>query len=1313
VACPGEAEIEQYARGLLAAQAVAALNAHLRDCSSCQDLLERQLEPPAPETLQPDEMPTWKASRERSANADNVTPGTMIDHFRVIGLLGKGGMGEVYLARDTKLGRKVALKVIKEKAPSEEAKQRFLNEARLTARFSHPNIVLVHAVGEWSGVPYVALEYLEGKSLRELMVKGRISLQDILHIGRSIADALVEAHSHGVLHRDLKPGNVLVPDDGRVRVVDFGLATFALSQSIAIERALGAETMELVLDLASAGTDLRGTAEYMSPERWTRGAVGPPIDVWALGIVLYELVAGFRPYRGEGRLLAQLVQHVTSPEPVPRFSPDTPVIPELASLIYRCLEKEPARRPTAAQVSQELAAMTHGAIAGLPAGDGTLPRWRDDAPSSKSGPEVGQVLGDRFELVRELGRGAHGVVFEARDRVAEETVAIKILSAEAGESDLVKRIQRELKAARKIAHPGVVRLHDLVQVGSHLALSMEYIEGETLQARLLRSERLAPEELVSLGRDLAAALSAAWEAGVVHRDVKPANIILRAGSGRAVITDFGISRITHAIDDYRREQAGRTQDVNLTREGEIVGTPLYMSPEQFLGKSDVGPEADVYALGVVLFEAAMGYAPHSASSLVELRDKRVGEPAPPLDREDLSSSFQRVVERCLARDPAERFPTAKDVLAALAPTPRRSTLYPFAGAAIVLAIVLAAIWWISPLPMGERRVAIEVELIGDEPAPILADAAKRLLYRALNGDRRGFELREDRRESNVVAHAIVRLRTDKILLDLDLEPRFGRARRLARVQADSIAAAVASAAPRLAAELAREGAEPSADRWESERMTELGIDSIDAYRAYSSALDTYLGSVVFDVSETERSIKEALEQRPGWAHAHALLATVQGRVSEDARRSLEKAESSLARGTDPTGEQILVALRKLDEGKAGEAAAILTPLFQRAPDDVLLGWVLSIALVFEQRTAEMLAVLGRMHELRPDLQFGADVIGALHDQGRSDEVGTIAKRWIERAPESEQALAAWIGESLAKGDKEAARRLAEGHLLLHGVAPHRLVTLADLFLDAGLPDEARTFADRLVGGTDVDRARGLYRRGLIALMEGRFGAACDALEQATELGARLGSADFEGAQAAEALRSCAEAFDKKEDAVRSTRALLAIFELQRRAPPIVAALENELRLLESAPASCPPLRSLIAAIPEGPARSLAERDTIRAAGHFGCAPCEEAVRAGSSLHEQSTRSLFYLGECAERTGALDLARDVFSRATKLRLTTDGFLSSPYLSILARHHLARVLERLGDHEGAKSAYRSFVERWAHPDRPVRELDEARGALARLH
>jgi len=279
--------------------------------------------------------------------------GEMVDHYRVLRLLGQGGMGAVYLARDTNLGRKVALKVIlPDRLGSDLALKRFLQEARTTARFSHPNIVAIHAVGQRDDAPYVALEFVEGESLRRRLFDEPMAPRATMRIGLAVAQALAEAHRHGVTHRDLKPENVMIGRDGRLRVLDFGLATMGSAEA---SRKRSFDPSDLpdegprgdVTKLTAAGHWV-GTPAYMAPEQFEQDDVGPPADVWALGVILHELVTGFRPYQTQS--LAKLAVLVTDPEPVPDIGEASGAPPALAGLIARCLDKKASQRPTAEQV---------------------------------------------------------------------------------------------------------------------------------------------------------------------------------------------------------------------------------------------------------------------------------------------------------------------------------------------------------------------------------------------------------------------------------------------------------------------------------------------------------------------------------------------------------------------------------------------------------------------------------------------------------------------------------------------------------------------------------------------------------------------------------------------------------------------------------------------------------------------------------------------------------------------------------------------------------------------------------------------------
>ncbi len=253
---------------------------------------------------------------------------TRVGDYVIRGLLGEGAMGQIYLAQDTRLGRRVALKLIKRSVMQGDGADRFLEEARATASFNHPNIVTLHAVGEHDGRPYLALEYIDGESLRAQLAAGPLPVPEALRCIREVAEAIAEAHRRGVVHADLKPDNVVISRDGRVRVVDFGLARLA----------------------GAAHNHGSGTPAYMAPERWHGAPPDGAIDVWALGIMLHELVTGDRPipdtaifglaFSSSGPALASL-----------------PAAP-WASIVRDCLQRDPAARPTAEELVRRIAALS-------------------------------------------------------------------------------------------------------------------------------------------------------------------------------------------------------------------------------------------------------------------------------------------------------------------------------------------------------------------------------------------------------------------------------------------------------------------------------------------------------------------------------------------------------------------------------------------------------------------------------------------------------------------------------------------------------------------------------------------------------------------------------------------------------------------------------------------------------------------------------------------------------------------------------------------------------------------------------------------
>src|ERR1039457_576613 len=255
-----------------------------------------------------------------------VEAGTVIDgRYRVAARLGSGGMADVYLAHDTLLGRQVALKLLHHRfAEDQEFVERFRREASSAAGLSHPNVVAVFDRGEWNGTYYIAMEYLPGRSLKAVVREhGPLSPPDAIDIVVQILLAVRFAHRRGIIHRDIKPHNVILDEEGRAKVTDFGIARAGAS------------------DMTLTGS-IMGTAQYLSPEQAPGHTVSGRSDLYAVGIILYELLTGTVPFDGETAVAIAFKQVSAEPRPPSESQPGVPAA--LDAVVLRALAKDPARR---------------------------------------------------------------------------------------------------------------------------------------------------------------------------------------------------------------------------------------------------------------------------------------------------------------------------------------------------------------------------------------------------------------------------------------------------------------------------------------------------------------------------------------------------------------------------------------------------------------------------------------------------------------------------------------------------------------------------------------------------------------------------------------------------------------------------------------------------------------------------------------------------------------------------------------------------------------------------------------------------------
>ncbi len=266
-----------------------------------------------------------------------LSPGTQLSHFEIIEKLGEGGMGIVYQARDLRLNRLVAIKVLPEQAVGDADRQmRFEAEAKAASALNHPNIITVYEVDQAGGATFIAMEFIDGKTLGSIIARKGLPLTEALKSALQIADALVAAHGIGIVHRDLKPGNIMISAQGLVKVLDFGLAKLTSSATTAAGELAATATMQ------SEPGMIVGTAAYMSPEQAQGRLVDARSDIFAFGIVLYEMLTGKQPFACGTRL--STLSAVVSQEPVPLNEIVKGLPAELDRIIGRCLRKDPARR---------------------------------------------------------------------------------------------------------------------------------------------------------------------------------------------------------------------------------------------------------------------------------------------------------------------------------------------------------------------------------------------------------------------------------------------------------------------------------------------------------------------------------------------------------------------------------------------------------------------------------------------------------------------------------------------------------------------------------------------------------------------------------------------------------------------------------------------------------------------------------------------------------------------------------------------------------------------------------------------------------
>jgi serine/threonine-protein kinase len=677
-------------------------------------------------------------------------------------LAARGGMGDVYLAATTGIEgaeRPCIVKTVRRDHIHDGSfLARFLDEARVQSQLQHPGVAQVlEAATDDDGEPFTVVEYVEGRSLADLRQRAiqsgiKVLWVDALAIAVEIAQALAHVHERpgadgsplGIVHRDLSPQNVMISYAGEVKLIDFGTARGHNRRCHTVAGVV----------FAKPG--------YVAPEVARQQVGDGRIDVYALGIMLWELCAGRRflnsdPQRhlddaaagkvhipriaeqcGAPKALDEVIEKLTKNDPEERYSCASQAVPDLARVLASAPATEGGERGVRARIAllmrklwphepgrsrSEFVRLLREARQSL--GEGSRPGATPSAgPVSEAmaarlmPSDPSMVLGTPYRLIRKLGDGASGVVWEAEHVELGRRLALKVLATEHASSPAaLERFRREARAVGKLSHPNLVPILDFGKsLDGRVYLAMDLLVGETLDAKL-KAGPLDWREAVRVGVAASQALEAAHAAGLVHRDIKPQNLML-TDAGEVKLLDFGVAMALTEGSDRKPTEKERAM-----RGFAIFGTPEYMAPEQVAG-DPIDGRTDLYALGCVLYEMLTGERAFEGSSSVVVMGKQLREtPEPPHVRAPgckMPAALEAAVVRAMAKKPEERFASAQAMRAALeetllAPVRRRARARRIATSLVTGACMLAA--------AGASAAWARVHATALAPAPVVLAAA--------------------------------------------------------------------------------------------------------------------------------------------------------------------------------------------------------------------------------------------------------------------------------------------------------------------------------------------------------------------------------------------------------------------------------------------------------------------------------------------------------------------------------------------------------------------------------------------------------------
>ncbi len=584
-----------------------------------------------------------------------------LGHYRLLAQLGAGADGTSYRGSDPSEDRPVEIRVLSGARANESPWKSLVKKLRLAAMLGDAAALAIRELALDHDPPYVVLEWLEAQSLAAALHKDvPLPLSAVVHLANDLGAVLLSAHRLGLVHGQLSPDNIRLTDAGQLKIDFTGIAATAASPQSPVP-----------------GVD----ASCRPPEQAEGRILDPAADVYSLGAILFWLQSG-----NLAQANSKCQEDSTALESA-LFGTrhfQAPINAGFHELLQVMLAAEPSDRPTMRAIATRMAAMAEPAAVSANVGAGEL------TPQLSQIPKWSQELGHferlgRFRLLERLGEGGLGKVYRAEDLADGTPVAIKVLHERmTGQYQASMRFRKEARLLAEVNNPYVANLIEVNEDAGIQYIVLEFVAGKSLGKLLDEQGSLEERQALAIMADIARALVDAHRRGIIHRDIKPDNVMLVSGGGvsgkevngrvasgaeatdlpnpapltthhspRVKLCDFGLAR-----------HVEETASLNITQEGSTLGTALYMSPEQAAGQANLDPRTDIYAMGATLFHMLAGRPPFLSDSSVALGMMHIKDPPPPLQKLNpaVSDGACRVVEKALAKNPEARYANAEAIL---------------------------------------------------------------------------------------------------------------------------------------------------------------------------------------------------------------------------------------------------------------------------------------------------------------------------------------------------------------------------------------------------------------------------------------------------------------------------------------------------------------------------------------------------------------------------------------------------------------------------------------------------------------------------